>query len=144
MEGVDSTGATFGDLDGDGDLDLIVNSVGQGTSVLRNDGKGHFTLAAKLNPNRGGMSLALADIDGDGDLDLYVTNYRSGTLSVIRGTEIVATLETHGEGAWYIGVDEIRGYIYVSNADSHSVAVFGFPETAPPSFWQRFLPFIQR
>ena len=75
---------------------------------------------------------------------LYVTNYRSGTLSVIRGTEIVATLETHGEGAWYIGVDEERGYIYVSNADSHNVAVFGFAKSEQPSLWQRFLPFIQR
>src|SRR5216110_573959 len=37
-----STGAVLADLDGDGDLDLIVNTVGNGTRVFYNDGKGHF------------------------------------------------------------------------------------------------------
>lgn len=75
-----SSGAAFADLDGDGDLDLIVNSIGQGTQIFFNDGKGHFTKVAVLNPNRGAMSLALADIDGDGDLDLYIANYRTSTI----------------------------------------------------------------
>jgi len=78
---LDATGAVFADIDGDGDLDLIVNSMGGGTRVFLNDGKGHFTESANiLNPNRAGTSLALADIDGDGALDLYVANYRSVTL----------------------------------------------------------------
>ncbi|MBI1839719.1 MAG: VCBS repeat-containing protein [Verrucomicrobia bacterium] len=75
-EGVAATGAAFADLDGDGDLDLIVNSVGQGTRVFLNDGSGRFAEKARINNGRAGMSLALADIDGDGDLDLYVANYR--------------------------------------------------------------------
>src|SRR5437660_8458151 len=37
-----STGAVFADIDGDGDLDLLVNSMGGGTRVFENDGKGHF------------------------------------------------------------------------------------------------------
>jgi hypothetical protein len=32
----------------------------------------------------------------------------------------------------------------VANADSHSIAVFGFDEADKPTVWQRFFPFIQR
>ena len=77
---LDATGAVFADIDGDGDLDLVVNSIAGGTECFLNDGKGHFAKIALLNPNKAGMSLALADIDGDGDLDLYVTNYRTTTM----------------------------------------------------------------
>jgi hypothetical protein len=74
--GLDATGATFADLDGDGDLDLIVNSVGAGTHVFANDGTGRFESWTVLNQKKGGTTTALADIDGDGDLDLYIGNYR--------------------------------------------------------------------
>ena len=81
--GLNATGAVFCDLDGDGDLDLLINSVGHGTSAFRNDGHGHFqeiTSEAGLSSQSGSMSMALADIDGDGDLDLYVVNYRTSTM----------------------------------------------------------------
>jgi hypothetical protein len=77
---LDATGAAFVDIDGDGDLDLIVNSVGGGTHIFLNDGKGHFTKLTELNGHRGGMSLALGDVDGDGFLDLYIANYRTSSL----------------------------------------------------------------
>ena len=80
---LDTTGAAFADVDGDGDFDLILNSLGHGTRILFNDGLAHFSespLNAGLNAHRGGMSSALADIDGDGDLDLYVANYRAVTI----------------------------------------------------------------
>jgi hypothetical protein len=81
--GQDSTGAVFADIDGDGDLDLLVNSLGNGLRIFANDGHGHFTevtVPAGVASKSGGMSLALADIDGDGDLDLYVVNYRTTTV----------------------------------------------------------------
>lgn len=77
---LDATGAVLADVDGDRDLDLVVNSTGGGTHVLSNDGHGRFTDASVLNLGRGGTSAALADLDGDGDLDLYVANYRTETL----------------------------------------------------------------
>jgi hypothetical protein len=76
-----STGAVLADVDGDGDLDLLVNGIGVGTRLFLNDGKGHFKsqLALVLVAKYGSHSLTLADIDGDGDLDLYVVNYRAST-----------------------------------------------------------------
>ena len=81
--GDDSTGAAFADVDGDDDLDLLVNGLGSGTRLFVNDGKGHFaeaTDAAGLRSRSGATSLALADVDGDGDLDLYVANFRPTTI----------------------------------------------------------------
>ncbi|MFO1459082.1 MAG: VCBS repeat-containing protein [Verrucomicrobiota bacterium] len=77
-----STGAVFADVDGDGDLDLLVNGIGHGTRLFLNDGHGRFEEKrdSGLSQNAGSTSLALADMDGDGDLDLYVVNYRSSTI----------------------------------------------------------------
>ncbi len=81
--GLDSTGAVLADIDGDGDLDLLVNTVGHGTHCFLNDGRGHFqdvTDRIGLGGGAGSTSLALADVDGDGYLDLFVANYRRDTL----------------------------------------------------------------
>jgi hypothetical protein len=85
--GLDCTGAALADLDGDGDLDLVVNTIGTGTHVFLNDGAARFTRQVVLNSGRAGHSLALADVDGDGDLDLYVANYRTTTLRDMPGTK---------------------------------------------------------
>jgi hypothetical protein len=79
--GLDCTGAAFADLDGDGDLDLVVSSIGTGSRLFFNDGKGRFTASPSvLNGTLAGMSMALGDLDGNGTLDLYVANYRAVTL----------------------------------------------------------------
>lgn len=77
-----STGAILADIDGDGDLDLLVNSVGGGTRLFLNDGAAHFTEVQNSGLARrfGSTSMAMADIDGDGDLELYVANYRTTTV----------------------------------------------------------------
>jgi hypothetical protein len=101
-------GTDFGDLDLDGDLDLVVANgrvirrpplpgalggphwaaYAEPNQLLLNDGAGFFTeaaeragpLAALIETSRG---LALDDLDGDGDLDAVVIN-GSGTVRVHR------------------------------------------------------------
>ncbi|MDB6040865.1 MAG: ASPIC/UnbV domain protein, partial [Verrucomicrobiales bacterium] len=79
--GQSSTGALLADVDGDGKLDLLVNSIGGGTRLFLNDGNAHFTEVQESGLARqfGGMTMAMGDIDGDGDLELYVANYRANT-----------------------------------------------------------------
>jgi enediyne biosynthesis protein E4 len=86
-QNLDATGTAFADLDGDGKLDLVINSLGGGTKIFWNNGAGKFKEAEQLlNPGRGGSSLAIADINGDGLLDLYIANYRLESIQDQPGT----------------------------------------------------------
>ena len=69
---------TLGDVDGDGDLDLVEgNSNDQAKRVYFNDGAGGFTDSGQtLRPNST-QSVTLGDVDGDGDLDLVTGNNQS-------------------------------------------------------------------
>jgi len=75
-----STGAALADVDGDGDLDLVLLATTGPNAIFINDGAGRFTEhGADLGiapSGKGATTAALADVDGDGDLDLYVTNYK--------------------------------------------------------------------
>ena len=82
LKGRNSFGATLVDIDGDGDLDLLVTSLGGPNGLFLNDGHGGFsevTSVAGLDSHRGSTTATLADVDGDGDLDLYIANYKAKT-----------------------------------------------------------------
>ncbi len=85
LPGAHSTGAVLEDLDGDGDLDLLVTTMGGGPRCLRNEGAVRFTDVTResgLAAPTGSTSLALGDVDGNGSLDLYVANY--GAFPILR------------------------------------------------------------
>jgi enediyne biosynthesis protein E4 len=73
-----SRGSTMGDIDNDGDLDILVNNSWDDTNVYLNDGRGHFTDAHKTTGGSVfyGHGCALGDLDNDGDLDLAMGNWR--------------------------------------------------------------------
>ncbi|MBY6045699.1 FG-GAP-like repeat-containing protein [Phaeobacter italicus] len=74
----------FGDINGDGDTDIVIIGHGYDTEpfpgetnmLLLSDGNGGFTDARGNlgQPNDFTHSVAVADIDGDGDLDVHMGN----------------------------------------------------------------------
>ncbi|MEZ6243112.1 MAG: FG-GAP-like repeat-containing protein [Phycisphaerales bacterium] len=76
-----------GDIDGDGDIDLITDSNGPGadpTTVFWNDGSGSFSMGPQLLAGWGFGEVALGDIDSDGDLDVVRCSYFSNGVYFFR------------------------------------------------------------
>nr|WP_255603797.1 FG-GAP-like repeat-containing protein [Oscillochloris sp. ZM17-4] len=80
--------AAWGDVDGDGDLDLAVGNDGQPNQIYRND-KGALTLAwTDPVTDTSTYSVAWGDVDGDGDLDLAVGNNNNQANQLYRNCTI--------------------------------------------------------
>ncbi len=79
-----SDGASWGDIDNDGDMDaFVVNWYNVNNLLYLNNGNGTFAqVTTGTIVNDGGYSEACSwgDYDNDGDLDLYVTNSGSPTI----------------------------------------------------------------
>ncbi len=69
-----SESIVLGDIDGDGNLDMVVNNNTEGRRVYRNDGTGTFTDTEQILSSNSGRDLTLGDVDGDGDLDIMFGN----------------------------------------------------------------------
>ncbi|RWB92768.1 MAG: hypothetical protein EOQ57_35760, partial [Mesorhizobium sp.] len=103
FDGVDVGGLsapTFGDLDGDGDLDAVIGAEGGGLHYFQNTGSVLAPIfieqVGAANPFNGiqvgtgdspgsiaRTTPSLVDIDGDGDLDVVVGTAASGTLQFL-------------------------------------------------------------
>jgi hypothetical protein len=83
LAGLNYSALTWGDYDGDGDLDLLVtgttdNGVTSQTRLQGNDGSGVFSEVGAGLPGVYKGAVAGGDYDNDGDVDLALTGYGSG------------------------------------------------------------------
>ncbi len=99
-ETTDPVDVTFGDVDGDGELDMAVSdwSSGAGTqvSVLRNlSTLGTVSFAAEVDFTAGSSptGTAIGDLDGDGKLDLAVAKDTDNAVAVLRNTTTAGTID---------------------------------------------------
>jgi hypothetical protein len=80
--------ADFGDLDGDGDLDVWAGGASAGAQIWWNDGSGQFPDGNY--PPSGYVDIflqRLADVDSDGDLDAIAASNSNGQLYLNQGVE---------------------------------------------------------
>jgi hypothetical protein len=77
------SGVALADLDRDGDLDLaVLKQTADEVAVVKNGGKGEFTIAGSFRTGTKPTALAAADLNGDGVPDLAAANAASGDVSV--------------------------------------------------------------
>jgi hypothetical protein len=75
-----------GDLDGDGDTDVVTSYWFPPLNIYLNDGQGQFTLNGQSISIAHSWEIALADLDSDDDLDLFITTGSSNRVYFNDGT----------------------------------------------------------
>lgn len=86
----------LGDVDLDGDLDIVNGDYSDPVRMLRNVGNGGWVPATDVIDKSPAQTLALLDLDADGDLDLVILSTEKG------GVGILANTSRHGAVDLYI------------------------------------------
>ncbi len=125
-------GITAGDLDGDGNGDLVTaNYYGGNLSVLLGNGDGTFRTAVGYGTQNNPIEVVLADLNGDGHLDLIAANHGSSSITIRLGlgdgTFDAASQMAVGSNPFGLAVGDLNGDtkpdVAVANYSSHTVSV---------------------
>ncbi|MCK8495277.1 FG-GAP-like repeat-containing protein [Spirosoma sp. RP8] len=110
LAGYNPVQVTSGDVDGDGDLDLVTaNADDYSVNVRLNNGHGRFSGATRLRVADGSpLDVKCADIDGDGDLDIVTANY---------GSNYAGLFFNDGKGNFW---GSLETDAYIGNLDSNN------------------------
>ncbi len=99
--GQDSSGVCFGDIDNDGDQDLLVLGTGEPNRLFENQGDGSFTDISNAsdigNDSRFSSSCAIGDVNGDGLLDIVVANSTISWDSMLAIVAVPFALNEHNQ-----------------------------------------------
>jgi hypothetical protein len=100
-----SANISFGDIDSDGDLDIVLAKGRHWplfNKILFNNGKTEFTNVVDLGTKPDNTySTVLADLDGDSDFDIVVSNDKDDKLVYLNnGKGIFSISQTWGDAKW--------------------------------------------
>ncbi len=134
-----------GDIDGDGDNDLVTaNYSGKSVGVLLGDGSGGFSGPTNFAVGGYPTSIALGDFTHDGNLDVATTDYSSSQVSVLYGNGAggfsTPVLSATGSYPWAVAAGDFNGDGWLDaatvNQDGQSVSVLinsqSWPDPPPP------------
>ncbi len=99
---------TTGDLDGDGDLDVVLTDVSNTVGFLSNNGDATFAEVELFRLGSVAFGVAVGDLNGDGALDLAAPNFQGDSVSVLlnRSNDCIATPgDLDGDGS--VGVVDL-------------------------------------
>ncbi|MEE8156173.1 MAG: FG-GAP-like repeat-containing protein, partial [Phycisphaerales bacterium] len=86
------------DLDGDGDLDIVLTDISHTVGFLPNNGDATFAEVQLFRLGSGAHEVAVGDLNGDGALDLVAPNFAADSVSVLlnRCADIQGDLDGDG------------------------------------------------
>jgi hypothetical protein len=109
-----ANGITRGDVDGDGDPDLITASIDKAgsISVFSNRGAGRFERLGTYSSGRKAFAVAAADVNRDGRMDLLTANDSPEEFAVLLGVGGGRFMVAHrytGSGSTGVAVGDLNG-----------------------------------